>query len=242
MRKRSLLTIMALSLSLCLFVGAQAGAQAEEQKYCPLCSMNLKMFWRTNHWLTFSDGTRTGYCSLHCAALVYKQRAPEIDCWEVVDYQTKTLIDAHTAHFLIGSDLSGTMTAVSKLAFASLDVARNYQKDHGGTIGTFDDALKRTLEGLGEDMAMIKKKMAKMSAMGEKMAAKHGCYKCHGQGGKGGKAIGWNTVEFAQKMGDRVEIKEAILSGTKGMNGYEGKISEKELHAIALYIWSQRAR
>ncbi|MBW2048416.1 MAG: nitrous oxide reductase accessory protein NosL [Deltaproteobacteria bacterium] len=127
--------------------------QAEEQKYCPLCSMNLKMFWKTTQWLTFSDGKRTGYCSIHCASIVYQKRPTEIDLWEVADYDTKKLIDGRKAHFLIGSDLPGTMTPVSKLAFASLDVAKRYQKEHGGSIGTLDDALKRAIEGRGEDMA-----------------------------------------------------------------------------------------
>ena len=128
--------------------------QAEEQKWCPLCSMNLKMFWKTTHWLTFSDGTRTGYCSIHCASKPYQKRPTEIERWEVADYDTKKLINANKAHFLIGSDLPGTMTPVSKLAFASLDVAKRYQKEHGGTIGTLDDALKGAIEGRGEDMAM----------------------------------------------------------------------------------------
>jgi len=215
---------------------------AEEQKWCPLCSMNLKMFWKTTHWLTFSDGTRTGYCSIHCASKVYQDRATDIDRWEVADYDTKKLINARKAHFVIGSDLPGTMTPVSKLAFASLDVAKKYQKEHGGTIGTLDDALKRALEGRGEDMALIKKKKAKMSAMGKKLAGKHGCYRCHGEGGTGGTAFGWNTARFAKKMDSRVKIKEKILGGTPKMEGYKGKIAEKELHAITIYLWTQRPK
>jgi len=215
---------------------------AEEQKWCPLCSMNLKMFWKTTHWLTFSDGTRTGYCSIHCASKVYQDRATDIDRWEVADSDTKKLINARKAHFLIGSDLPGTMTPASKLAFASLDVAKKYQKEHGGTIGTLDDALKRALEGRGEDMALIKKKKAKMSAMGKKLAGKHGCYRCHGEGGTGGTAFGWNTARFAKKMDSRVKIKEKILGGTPKMEGYKGKIAEKELHAITIYLWTQRPK
>ena len=91
-------------------------------------------------------------------------------------------------------------------------------------------------------MALIKKKKAKMSAMGKKLAGKHGCYKCHGEGGTGGTAIGWNTAEFAKKMDSRVKIKEKILGGTHKMEGYKGKITEKELHAITIYLWTQRPR
>ena len=219
-----------------------SAVQAEEQKWCPLCSMNLKMFWKTTHWLTFSDGKRVGYCSIHCASKIYQERPTEIDQWEVADYDTKTLINAHKAYFLMGSDLPGTMTPVSKLAFASQDVAKRYQREHGGTLGTLDDALERAIKGRGEDMALIKKKKAKMSAMGKKLAERHGCYGCHGDGGTGGTARAWNTREFADSMDSRVKIKQVILGGTQKMQGYQGKITEKELHAITIYVWTQRPK
>lgn len=226
-------------ISAVLFFSA---VQAEEQKWCPLCSMNLKMFWKTSHWLTSSDGKTTGYCSIHCASKIYQKRPTDIDQWEVADYDMKTLINAHRAYFLIGSDLPGTMTPVSKLAFASHDVAKNYQKEHGGTIGTLDDALQRAIEGRGEDMALIKKKKAKMSAMGKKLAGKHGCFNCHGEGGKGGTASAWNAGDFANRMDTRVKIKQVILGGSHKMEGYQGKITEKELHAITIYVWTQRPK
>jgi nitrous oxide reductase accessory protein NosL len=219
-----------------------SAVQAEEQKWCPLCSMNLKMFWKTSHWLTLSDGKRTGYCSIHCASKIYQKRPTYIDRWEVADYDMKTLIDARRAYFLIGSDLPGTMTPVSKLAFASLNVAKSYQKEHGGGIGSLDDALTRAIEGRGEDMALIKKRKAKMAAMGKKMAGKHGCFSCHGEGGTGGKAAAWNTSDFASSMDNRVKIKKVILGGSHKMEGYQGKITEKELHAITIYVWTRRPK
>ncbi|MFH1629820.1 MAG: nitrous oxide reductase accessory protein NosL [Pseudomonadota bacterium] len=238
MKKRYIAWILILG-ALLFFCTA---VQAEEQKYCPLCSMNLKMFWKTTQWLTFSDGKRTGYCSIHCASIVYQKRPTEIDRWEVVDYDTKKLIDGRKAHFLIGSDLPGTMTPVSKLAFASLDVAKRYQKEHGGSIGTLDDALKRAIEGRREDMAVIKKKKAVMAAMGKKLAGEYGCYRCHGDAGRGGTATAWNSKKFAEEMNSRVKIKETIMAGAPGMEGYKGKIQEKPLHAITIYIWTQRAK
>jgi mono/diheme cytochrome c family protein len=89
---------------------------------------------------------------------------------------------------------------------------------------------------------LIKKKKAKMSAMGKKFAGKHGCYGCHGDGGTGGTARAWNTSEFADRMDSRVKIKHVILSGTHKMQGYQGKITEKELHAITIYVWTQRPK
>ncbi len=237
MRKRFIVWSFVFVFGLCLF----GAVHAEEQKWCPLCSMNLKMFWKTSHWLTLSDGKTTGYCSVHCASKIYQERPTDIDRWEVADYDMKTLINAYRAHFLIGSDLPGTMTPVSKLAFASLNVARRYQKEHGGEIGSLNNALTRAIEGRGEDMALIKEKKAKVSAMGKKLAGKHGCTKCHGEGETGDPAPAWNSKEFAEKMDSRVKIKKVILGGSHKMEGYRGKITEKELHAITIYVWTRRA-
>jgi mono/diheme cytochrome c family protein len=203
--------------------------------------MNLKMFWKTNHWVTFTDGKEIGYCSIHCAAIAHKKKGSARG-WKAVDYDSKRLLDARKAFFLIGSDLPGTMTARSKLAFSSREVAQNYQTKHGGTIGTFDDALKQALADLGPDKSMLKKKMAKMSVMGNTLAEKHGCYSCHGPGGSGEKAPSWSSREFAKRMDSRVKIKKQILKGSPGMKGFQGRIPEKELHSIALYVWSKRTK
>jgi nitrous oxide reductase accessory protein NosL len=212
----------------------------EEPKWCPLCGMNLKMYHQTSNRLTFSDGETVQTCSIFCAAQFYEKRPTEIDRWEVVDYETKGWIDARKAKWLIESDIPGVMTAVSKLAFLTMEDAKKYQKKHGGTIGTFDDALNRTLSDLGSDRKMIMAKVANMAKMGKDLAGNYGCYNCHGEEGKGGTASGWNTSEFSKKMGSRVKVKEAITKGCPGMNGFEGKMNEKDLHAITLYIWGLR--
>jgi mono/diheme cytochrome c family protein len=87
---------------------------------------------------------------------------------------------------------------------------------------------------------MIMAKVANMAKMGKDLAGNYGCYKCHGEEGKGGTASGWNTPAFSKKMDTRVKIKEAITKGCPGMNGFEGKMNEKDLHAITLYIWGLR--
>jgi len=212
----------------------------EEPRWCPLCGMSLKMYHQTNNRLTLLDGTKVQTCSIFCAAQVYEKRPTEIDRWEVVDYETKGWIDARNAHWLVGSDIPGVMTAISKIAFSKLDGAQKYQKDHGGNLGTFDDALNRTLSDMGSDRKMIMARVAERTKMGKDLAGKEGCYKCHGEEGKGGSASRWDNSEFSKKMDNRVKIKEAITKGCPGMQGYEGKIDEKDLHSITLYIWSLR--
>jgi mono/diheme cytochrome c family protein len=93
---------------------------------------------------------------------------------------------------------------------------------------------------MGSDRKMIMAKVAERVKEGKDLAGKHGCYKCHGEEGKGGSASGWDTPAFSKKMTTRVKIKEAITKGVTGMPDYEGKIDEKGLHSITLYIWSLR--
>jgi len=214
--------------------------QGEEARWCPLCGMNLKMYDQTSNRLTFSDRTESQTCSIFCAAQIYEKRPTEIERWEVVDYETKTFADAKKAHWLIGSDIPGVMTAVSKLAFLTMEEAIKYQKKHGGMIGNFDDALNRTLSDMGSDRKMIMARVAERAKMGKDLAGKHGCYKCHGEDGKGGTTLGWSAPEFLKRMDNRVKIKEAITKGCPGMAGYEGKMDEKDLHSITLYIGSLR--
>jgi copper chaperone NosL len=236
-----LIIMIFIVLWFCFFFGLPFDIKAkEEPKWCPLCGMDLKMYHQTSNRLTFSDGKKVQTCSIFCAAQFYEKRPTEIDRWEVVDYETKGWIDAKKAHWLIGSDIPGVMTAVGKIAFLSMEDAKKYQQKHGGTIGTFDDALNRTLSDMGSDRKMIMGRVAEMAKMGKDLAGKQGCYKCHGEEGKGGTASRWNTPAFSKKMDNRVKIKEAITKGVPGMPGYEGKIDVKGLHAITLYIWSMR--
>src|SRR4030042_5510437 len=145
----------------------------EETRWCPLCGMNLKMYHQTSNRLTFSDEIKVQTCSIFCAAQIYEKKPAEIDRWEVVDYETKKWIDAKKAHWLIESDIPGVMTANSTLAFLSLEDVKKYQKKHGGTIGTFDDALNRTLSDMGSDRKMIMAKVAERVKEGEELIGKH---------------------------------------------------------------------
>src|SRR4030065_1787164 len=140
-----LITTSFIILWFCFFLALPFRIEAkEESRWCPLCGMDLKMYHQTSNRLTFSDGTKVQTCSIFCAAQFYEKRPTEIDQWEVVDYETKGWIDARKAKWLIESDIPGVMTAVSKLAFLSMEDVKKYQKKYGGTLGTFGEALNGT--------------------------------------------------------------------------------------------------
>jgi len=160
---------------------------------------DLKMYHQTSNRLTFSDGTKVETCSIFCAAQYYEKRPTEVDRWEVVDYETKKWIDAKRARWLVGSDIPGVMTAISKVAFLSVEDVKKYEKKHGGTIGTFDDALNRTLSDMGSDRKMIMARVAERAKMGKDLAGKHGCYQCHGEEAKVEQHRGGLLPHFQRK-------------------------------------------
>jgi len=229
-------------LCLLLMLGTLSLAGVEK-RWCPLCGMNLEMFRKTNVRYTFKDGTSQRYCSWHCAAIVYKKRKDDIVKVEVADFVTGKFIPADKAYYLVGSDLPGVMTVRSKKAFASLEEAKKFQKEHGGKIVRYPEVLEMAIEDLPKDMGLLRVKMSKKAQIGKKVAEAKGCFKCHGPGGKGiGKAPAWTSPGFAKRMSSKIKIKKVILEGKGKMPSFEGKISEKELQALMLYIWTIRPK
>ena len=65
----------------------------------------------------------------------------------VADYNTKTLIPAEKAFWVIGGSKLGVMTKRAKWAFTEKGEALKFIKDNGGRLATFDEAIKATFAG-----------------------------------------------------------------------------------------------
>ena len=190
----------------------QPGAQ---KMWCPVCGMNLKMFYKTSHAVVLEDGTKKQYCSIRCLAADWPDIADKVKQILVVDAKTEKLIDARKAHYVVGSKVKGTMSMTSKIAFGSLEDAKAFQKEFGGKIVDFDTAFRMAQESLAKDSAMIaKKKRGKMYPMGEKIYKKM----C--------KPV---DVEKFSRIND---LKAAIVSEKLCK-----PLKEKQLQAVALYLW-----
>ena len=114
--------------------------QGEHKNSCVKCGMKLTMFYKTSHIATFADGTQKQYCSIACLGSDMKK--DKVTAVEVVDAHTQKVIDAKSAHYVIDSDVKGTMSKRSKLAFDSNQDASSFIKDHGGKLINFEQALK----------------------------------------------------------------------------------------------------
>jgi len=113
----------------------QSGAHKEE---CAICGMNLPMFYKTNHAAKV-DGKSTQYCSLHCMTAHIKEGA-ELENPMVVDVSSLKFIPVTEAFYVVGSNVHGTMSHVSKYAFKNIKDAKAFQKKYGGKIVDFYSA------------------------------------------------------------------------------------------------------
>lgn len=125
----------------------------ELEKYprCVICNMDRRKFHYARHLLHYGDGTAQGTCSVHCAAeCMLRERRRGFRTIYAPDYasvvEPKQLVEAASATYLIGSDLPGVMTPVSKVAFASREAALLAKQTYGGEIGSFAAAIAASFE------------------------------------------------------------------------------------------------
>ncbi|AHE99408.1 nitrous oxide reductase accessory protein NosL [Thioalkalivibrio paradoxus] len=145
--------------------------QNELEKYprCPYCGMDRRQWHHSRHLVHYDDDRVDGTCSLHCAAISLSlniDRGPK--AIYAADYgsgdELRPLVDVDAAHYLIGSALPGTMTARSKMAFASRAAAEQAQRDHGGELADFDQALTAAYLDMARDTEMIRRRRAERRA------------------------------------------------------------------------------
>lgn len=139
----------------------------ELKKYprCPYCGMDRTMWNHSRHLVHYDDNLVDGTCSLHCLAISLSlnlDRGPKAiyaaDFGS--DSKIKPLINVVEAKYLVESDLPGTMTRQSKMAFSSLEAAKTARKNNGGDLIDMDEALTMAYLGMAKDTAMIRKKRA----------------------------------------------------------------------------------
>jgi copper chaperone NosL len=141
--------------------------QDEMAKYpkCPYCGMDRTEWQHSRHLVQYDDNLVDGTCSIHCLAISLSlnlDRGPK--AIYAADFgsadKVKPLISVEKAVYLIGSDLKGTMSATSKMAFSDETAAKTANAAHGGTTGSFDDALRQSYVDMAKDTIMIRKNRA----------------------------------------------------------------------------------
>ena len=143
------------------FVGIYAFAQQDVDRHasCKYCGMDRKMFAHSRMLLVYDDGSELGTCSLHCVAV---DLALNIDKMpktiQVADFNTKNLIDAEKAVWVIGGDKPGVMSKRAKWAFEKKADAEAFIQANKGTLADFEAAIKASYEDMYADTKMIREK------------------------------------------------------------------------------------
>jgi len=131
--KKLLLFILALAF----FVGI---AVAEEK--CSLCGMKVDEAKRQHFVVTTKDGKKQKACNEGCAVMLLENIKKDVKTLESIVYNTGSLIDAHKAFYVKGSDIKAVMGGQSVVAFSKKEDAEKFQKEHGGKVMAAEEMFK----------------------------------------------------------------------------------------------------
>ena len=163
-----LIAIMVICFSVTGIVSAQE--DITKHSYCKYCGMDRSKFAHSRVFIEYEDGTTMGTCSIRCAAvdLLQLDKIPK-NIW-VGDYNTKQLLDAEKALWVLGGSKPGVMTKRAKWAFGKKDDVEQFMKEFGGNAVAFDEAIKAAYEDIYADTKMIRdrRKMMQQKAMEHK--------------------------------------------------------------------------
>lgn len=191
----------------------QDGSQKE---WCPVCGMSIEEYYKTSHTSKINNQKNRQYCSMRCLAVDMQEYNINLNDVKVVDVVTQKLINAKSAFYVVGSDIKGTMSKVSKLAFLTKEAAEDFNIENGGEIVDFKTALVMAQESLKSDIAMVESKKTKqVYPMGEKIFEK----KCK-------KEIDINAYLQINELKADIRYKNLC-----------GELKESELQALSLYLW-----
>jgi nitrous oxide reductase accessory protein NosL len=169
MKTNTLLVVALTSLLLPAFAfGDHHLGDVKAGPSCKYCGMDRAKYASSRMVVEFDDGSKLAACSLHCVAVdlaVQIDRTPVTI--QVAEMGTQALIDAEKAIWVLGGNKPGVMTKRAKWAFAERAAAEAFAKENGGTIVTFDEAMKAAYEDMYQDTKMIRERRKAKRAAGQ---------------------------------------------------------------------------
>ncbi|MBZ4022262.1 hypothetical protein CKO11_07305 [Rhodobacter sp. TJ_12] len=146
---------------------------------CPYCGMMRQMYSHTRHLIVYGNDTVDGTCSLHCAAI---SLSLNMDAGPKAIYAgdagaegaVKPLAETSALTYVIDPAKPGTMTAVSKWAYADAAKAEAAAAAAGeaAKTATFEEALTLAYLDMAKDTLAIRKRRGeKRKQMGMDMPA-----------------------------------------------------------------------
>ena len=121
---------------------AQIVQSGKDKRYCVKCGMDLVKYYKTSHSAELK-GKKYQYCSIHCLE-EHLGEGVTLKNPQVVDVSSLKFISVMSAYYVVGSKKRGTMSRVSKYAFATKSEAKKFQDLYGGEIVDFKRAREIT--------------------------------------------------------------------------------------------------
>lgn len=132
---------------------AQGFPDTVQHKNCKICGMNREEFGHSRLLITYSEEKTVGTCSIRCAALDFSLNMGRVPQSIMAgDYNSRELMDAEKAYWVIGGKKEGVMSMRGKWAFKKKAEAERFRARNGGRIGAFQDALRASFEDLHKDL------------------------------------------------------------------------------------------
>ena len=129
--------------------GANVFAQDDinDHRSCGYCGMDRKAYGFSRMLVQYEDGAVVGTCSLHCVVVELDANPKRtVKSLRVADRESRTLLEAEKATWVMGGKKRGVMTERPKWAFQSKEDAEVFIRANGGTIVTWAEALAAARE------------------------------------------------------------------------------------------------
>lgn len=108
---------------------------------CPLCGMNIAGNENTAYEITYTDGKVTTYCCAHCGLYEHAKNIDNVKSARAKDFISGEWTNPADMTFIFNSS-AVPACAPSWINFAKKEEAEKFQKGFGGTLYSFDEALK----------------------------------------------------------------------------------------------------
>jgi len=170
MKKLVLFCTLLLAGAATLAVAMEQMADIAKHPSCAYCGMDRQKFAQSRMEIDYANGGSVGLCSLHCAALELANQMDKMpEAIKVGDHNSKELIDAEQAAWVMGGSAKGVMTGRAKWAFADKAAAEKFIVANGGELVDFEAAVNGAYQDMYQDTRMIRMKRQEMKKMKGKM-------------------------------------------------------------------------
>jgi len=146
-KKRFFFVVLAVLLFCMTRTVVFAQVDINDFRSCINCGMDRKAYGFSRMLIQYEDGSALGVCSLHCAVVELDANpGREVKALLVADRDSRMLINAEQANWVMGGGKRGVMTQQPKWAFQSKDGAEAFIKANGGKLVTWAEALAAARE------------------------------------------------------------------------------------------------